>query len=71
MDSDGLKEYVTKILKQHVGKAYDKIMAKSKDLMKDIEEALKKAGGSIIDVSKVVLAKINEMLKNVEAGKEF
>lgn len=71
LDSDGLKEYVTKILKQHVGKAYDKIMAKSKDLMKDIEDALKKAGGSIIDVSKVVLAKINEMLKNVEAGKEF
>ena len=63
-----IKELVKNILKNHAGKVYEKLSKKTQELVASIEEALKKAGSSIINVSKVVLQKINEMLKKLQTG---
>jgi len=66
-----LAEYVTEVLKQKVGDLYKKVMGKSSELMKEIKEALANAGNNLLNVSKVILDKVNKMIEKIKAGKEF
>jgi len=68
LSKTNLKDIVDSILKSYVGPIYEKLAAKSNELVKQIQDALQKSAGSIVDSAKIILAKINEMISNIQSG---